>query len=89
MTEQFVLHLGKQAMMTTLLLSAPMLLSGLIVGLAIGIFQAVTQINEMTLTFIPKILIVVVVFLIFMPWMMHILINFTTSIFNNISLLTH
>ncbi len=89
MTEQFVLHLGKQAMMTTLLLSAPMLLSGLIVGLAIGIFQAVTQINEMTLTFIPKILVVVVVFLIFMPWMMHILLNFTTSIFSSISLLTH
>ncbi len=89
MTEQFVLHLGKQALMTTLLLSAPMLLSGLIVGLAIGIFQAVTQINEMTLTFIPKILIVVVVFLIFMPWMMHVLLTFTIGIFNSISLLTH
>ncbi|GBD94260.1 flagellar biosynthetic protein FliQ [bacterium BMS3Abin05] len=89
MTEQFVLHLGKQALVTTLLLSAPMLVTGLIVGLAVGIFQAVTQINEITLTFVPKILVVMVSFLIFMSWMMHILLRFTTSIFNSISVITH
>lgn len=89
MTEQFVLHLGKQALVTTLLLSAPMLVTGLIVGLAVGIFQAVTQINEITLTFVPKILVVMVSFLIFMPWMMHILLRFATGIFNSISVITH
>ena len=89
MTQDFVVALGKDALSTALLIAAPMLVSGLIVGLAIGIFQAVTQIQEMTLTFIPKILIVVVSLFIFLPWMLNVLITFTLGIFNSISTVAH
>lgn len=68
----------------TLILSLPMLLVGLVVGLMISIFQATTQINEMTLTFVPKILAVVIVIIFTMPWMLNMLIDFTTKIFNMI-----
>lgn len=66
----------------TLTLSLPMLLVGLVVGLMISIFQATTQINEMTLTFVPKILAVIVVIIFTMPWMLNMLMDFTTRIFN-------
>jgi len=89
MTQDFVVALGKDALSTALLIAAPMLVSGLIVGLAIGIFQAVTQIQEMTLTFIPKILIVVVSLFIFLPWMLNVLITFTLGIFNSIPSVAH
>lgn len=68
----------------TLTLSLPMLLVGLVVGLMISIFQATTQINEMTLTFVPKILSVIVVIIFTMPWMLNMLMDFTTRIFNMI-----
>ncbi|AWI34652.1 flagellar biosynthesis protein FliQ [Helicobacter apodemus] len=68
----------------TLILSLPMLLVGLVVGLMISIFQATTQINEMTLTFVPKILAVIIVIIFTMPWMLNMLIDFTTKIFNMI-----
>lgn len=85
MTQEFVIALGKDALMTALLIAAPMLVSGLIIGLTIGIFQAVTQIQEMTLTFIPKILVVVVSLFLFLPWILNFLITFSTGIFNSIS----
>ena len=66
----------------TLILSLPMLLVGLVVGLMISIFQATTQINEMTLTFVPKILAVIVVIIFTMPWMLNMLMDFTTRIFD-------
>ncbi|MBI4531943.1 MAG: flagellar biosynthesis protein FliQ [Candidatus Latescibacteria bacterium] len=84
MTEQFVIHLGREAMLMMLLMSAPMLILGLLVGLLISILQAVTQIHEMTLTFIPKILAVSVAVAIFLPWMMRLIIDFTTSLLVNI-----
>ncbi len=65
-----VIDIGRQAIWVTLLISGPMLIAGLLVGLLVGIFQAVTQIHEMTLTFIPKILVMVVVFLALLPWML-------------------
>lgn len=68
----------------TLILSLPMLLVGLLVGLMISIFQATTQINEMTLTFVPKILAVILVIIFTMPWMLNMLIDFTARIFNMI-----
>ena len=80
MTPQFVLSLGREAIMMTLMVSAPMLAFGLIVGLAISILQAVTQIHEMTLTFIPKIVAVAVALLIFLPWMINIIVDFTTRL---------
>jgi flagellar biosynthesis protein FliQ len=76
----FVVDIARQAMLITFLIAAPMLGFGLVVGLIVSIFQAVTQINEMTLTFIPKILAVAVAFAIFMPWMLRLLVDFTTRL---------
>jgi flagellar biosynthetic protein FliQ len=80
---QFV-ALGVQTLKLALMLSLPMLLGGLIAGLAISIFQATTQINEMTLSFIPKIIIVALIMIITMPWMMNEMIDFTIRIFDMI-----
>ena len=84
MTPDLVLEIGRKAMETTLLISAPMLLFSLVVGLLISIFQAVTQINEMTLTFVPKIIAVFLAILLFFPWMLQIIIGFTVTLFTNI-----
>ena len=67
MTQEFVIEIGKYTLSTEFMVAAPMLFSGLIIGVSIGIFQAVTQIQEMTLTFIPKILVVVITLFIFLP----------------------
>lgn len=85
MTPEYVLDIGRQAIETILLISAPMLLAGLIVGLLVSIFQAATQINEQTMTFIPKIVAVFVALLIFAPWMIKIMLSFTTNILQNIA----
>ncbi|MCD6165127.1 flagellar biosynthetic protein FliQ [candidate division KSB1 bacterium] len=89
MTQEFVLHIGKDALLTALLVAAPMLIGGLIVGLAVGIFQAVTQIHEMTLTFVPKILVVFIILLLLSPWMLNVLISFAGTMLNNIPLVAH
>jgi flagellar biosynthetic protein FliQ len=81
MTQEFVIHLAREATLTVLWVSAPILILGLIAGLAVGIFQAVTQIHEMTLTFIPKILISAAALIIFAPWMLNVLLKFTTDVF--------
>ncbi len=65
----------------TLIIGGPPLLSGLAIGLLISIFQAVTQIQEFTLTFVPKIIVVFVVIVIFMPWMLQVFLSYTTSLF--------
>lgn len=85
MTPEFAIALGRQAIETVLLLSAPLLLSGLVVGLLVSIFQAATQINEQTMTFIPKIVVVFVTLLICAPWMIRTLLAFTRSIIGNIA----
>lgn len=84
MTEQTVVYLARQTVELTLLLSAPMLIAGLVVGLIISVFQAVTQIQEMTLTFVPKIVAVLVALLVTFPWMMRKLLEFTQNIILNI-----
>jgi flagellar biosynthetic protein FliQ len=76
-----VLDLGRNAMYITLLVSAPMLVSGMVVGLLISVFQSVTQIQEITLTFVPKIVVVMVAFAVFMPWMVSILLTFVRPLF--------
>ena len=81
MTPQLVVTIGREALMAVLMVSAPMLAFALVVGLAIAIFQAVTQINEMTLTFVPKILAVAAALLIFLPWMINQLTDFTRHMF--------
>ncbi len=83
MEAQFI-ALGVETLKVALILSLPMLLAGLIAGLAISIFQATTQINEMTLSFIPKIIVVAVVMIITMPWMMNTMIDFTVRLFEMI-----
>lgn len=84
MDESTLVALGAQTFKITLLLSLPMLLAGLIAGLVISIFQATTQINEMTLSFVPKIILVVVILIFLMPWMTTTMIDFTENILNQI-----
>ena len=87
MTPEFVVSFAKEAIAVTLLVSAPMLGIGLVVGVAVSIFQSVTSIQEMTLTFVPKILAVLIALVIFFPWMMEIMMNFTFKLFDNIPML--
>lgn len=82
--EAKLVGLGVETFKIALYLSMPMLLAGLVAGLIISIFQATTQINEMTLSFVPKILIVIVVAIFTMPWMMNMMIEFTIRIFDMI-----
>ena len=89
MTPEFVVGFGKEVVWVTLLVASPMLLFGLIVGLIVSIFQAVTQVHEMTLTFIPKMLAVMIALVIFFPWMMRVLLSFTEKIFINIPMYVH
>jgi len=84
MTPQYVLSLGREAITLTLLVSAPMLIFGLVVGLLISILQAVTQIHEMPLTFIPKIVAVALALLLFLPWIINMMVDFTTRLFGTI-----
>lgn len=84
MTEDVVLSLGRDAIWTTVLLSAPLLLSALVVGLVVSIIQAVTQINEATLTFIPKMLTIVVMMVILAPWMTQMITSYTTELFTSL-----
>lgn len=84
MSEQFVLFLGQETLKTAALVAAPMLLAALITGLIISFFQAITQINEATLSFIPKIVIIGIVMLLAGSWMMDILIVFSKGLFENL-----
>jgi flagellar biosynthetic protein FliQ len=77
MTPEFVISFAQEAIKTTLLVSMPLLGLGLVVGLAVSVFQAVTQIHEMTLSFVPKVVIVLVALLFFAGWMLDQLIHFT------------
>lgn len=81
MSPQMVVAIGREAVITTLMICGPMLLFALIVGLVISVFQAVTQIHEMTLTFVPKILAVALALLIFLPWMLGKATDFTRHMF--------
>jgi len=84
MSGDVVIGIANEAIKVTLLLAAPMLVVGLIVGLAISIFQAVTQIQEMTLTFAPKIIAVLLALVVALPWMMQLMVDYTQNLFNSI-----
>lgn len=84
MTPDTVIELGRQALMVIILLSAPLLLSALAAGLLIGLFQAATQIQDMTLSFIPKLIILVIALGITGPWMLRMLIDYTRNLFQMI-----
>jgi flagellar biosynthetic protein FliQ len=82
MTEELAISLLREATYTIFIVSAPILGVTLVVGLIISIFQAATSINEMTMTYVPKIIMVAIVGIITLPWMLDILIGFTKNIFN-------
>jgi flagellar biosynthetic protein FliQ len=84
MTPDNVMDLGRSAIETMLLLAAPMLVFSLGTGLLVSIFQAMTQINEATLSFVPKILSVVLAFVLFFPWLMSVSVGFTVNLLMNI-----
>ena len=84
MTPETVMTVGRQTLEVTAMLAGPLLISSLIVGLIIAMFQAATQINEMTLTFIPKLMTIGAVLLIAGPWLLQVLITFTVRLFQSI-----
>ena len=88
MTPEFVVDIGRQAIETVLMVAGPMLVVALVVGLIISIFQAATQINEQTMTFIPKIVGVFVTMLVFAPWMIQKATAFLLMIFNQLPNIT-
>lgn len=89
MDPSLAVDIGRQALWITLVISGPLLVIGLVVGLLIGIVQAVTQIHEMTLTFIPKILAVVGLFFWLLPWMALKMLDYTVNLFNLIPTVIH
>jgi flagellar biosynthesis protein FliQ len=84
MTPESVMNIAHQAMVIALLLAAPLLLTSLVVGLVVSLFQAATQINETTLSFIPKLLAVFCALVIAGPWMMHVILDYMRQVFTNI-----
>lgn len=81
MTPDTVIDLSQKALYVIVMLAAPMLVSALLIGLFIGMFQAATQINEMTLSFIPKLLVLVIAIMVAGPWMLELLLNFTRQLY--------
>ena len=84
MTPETILEIGTRAIYMTALLSAPPLLSALIIGLLVGMFQAATSINEMTLSFIPKLIVLAIAMIVAGPWMLDTIMNYTREMFENI-----
>jgi flagellar biosynthesis protein FliQ len=83
-TDSSVLELAQRALMIALMVSAPVLGFGLVVGLLVSVFQAATQIQEMTLTFVPKILAVAAAMVLFGPWMLNSIVRFTSHLLINL-----
>lgn len=84
MNEDLIIQLGQDALKTTIMLSAPILVTTLVVGLLVSIFQALTQINEATLTFIPKMIVVAIVIVLAGPWMLDLMKGYTVKLFENV-----
>lgn len=84
MNQETVLTLGQRMLEVVVMLAAPLLLPALIIGLMVGMFQAATQINEMTLSFIPKLAIVAVTLMLVGPWMLELIMSFTLELYSNI-----
>lgn len=85
MSEELIIKLGQDALRTMAMISAPILISTLVVGLAVSIFQALTQINEATLTFIPKMIVVALIIVLAGPWMLDLMSNYTINLFENLA----
>ena len=87
MTEEVVMKLGQDALKTTALVATPLLGAALVVGLLVSVFQAITQINEATLTFVPKMIIIGIVIVLGGPWMMDVLSTYTTTLFETAAIM--
>jgi len=87
MTPELVVQLARRSFEATLMLAAPLLIASLVIGLMISVFQAVTSINEATLAFAPKIIAVMVAMIIFFPWMMTYMSDFTREIYSFIAIM--
>ena len=85
MTPEIVMNIGRQAIEMTLALSGPMLLASLIIGLIVSVFQAATQINEQTLSFIPKLVGTFLVLILAGPWMLQMMVDFIRRLFESIT----
>ncbi len=81
MTIDDIMYLGQRSMMVTLMVASPMLVTGMVIGLLISLLQSVTQIQEITLTFVPKIICVLLAFVLFLPWMASTLLGFVRELF--------
>ncbi len=84
MTPDIIMTIGQRALETTIMLAAPLLLAALLVGLLVGVFQAATQINEMTLSFIPKLVGMAVTIVVAGPWMLKVIVSYTRELFESI-----
>jgi flagellar biosynthetic protein FliQ len=84
MTPEIVMNLVRQALEITILVSAPLLLTALVTGLLVSVFQAATQINEMTLSFIPKLLAIFIALVLAGPWMVGLMVDFTRRLISDI-----
>ncbi len=84
MTPETIVTIGQQALWVTMLIGAPLLGSALAIGLLVGMIQAATQINEMTLSFIPKLLVLVLALVVSGPWMLQVIVNYTTELIKQI-----
>jgi flagellar biosynthesis protein FliQ len=84
MTPELVMNIGRQAIEMTLILSGPLLLAALIIGLIVSIFQAATQINEQTLSFIPKLVGMFIVLILAGPWMLQMMVDYIRRLFESI-----
>ena len=84
MNQEMVIKMAKDALQVTLMISAPMLLVSLVVGILVSIAQVVTSIQDMTLSFVPKVIAVLVAFLFVFPWMMNILSSYTAQLFGHL-----
>lgn len=84
MSDAIIVDLARRAMLMALMLGAPMLVVALVIGLTVSLFQAVTQIQEQTLAFVPKFIGVAVVFLLALPWLIHAAVKYATEIFRSI-----
>jgi flagellar biosynthetic protein FliQ len=85
MNEELILKLSQDALKTTAMLASPLLLSTLIVGLVVSVFQALTQINEATLTFVPKMIVIALIVILAGPWMLDVMTQYTTHLFEGLA----
>jgi flagellar biosynthetic protein FliQ len=84
MGQDLIVQIFREVLKTTLMVMAPLLIASIVVGLLVSIFQAATQIHEMTLVFVPKILVIASCLMVLFPWMMNVLTTYTINLFSNI-----